>query len=259
MNGINQLDRSSLSAFLDSWLEPERFADYGPNGLQVEGTVTISRVAFAVSATRDSVERAVAGGAQALVVHHGLLWRFHGARPLTGPYARRLFPLVANGINLYGYHLPLDAHPEIGNAACLGRRIGLAAFEPFGDYQGSATGVKGRLPQPAIPSELQRRLQQVLDHPVLLAEPPAARPIVTVGIITGGANGDWSRAVREGLDAYITGEMSEHDWHEAAEAGICMFAGGHHATERFGIQALMEQVRLELGLDCWYIDSPNPA
>jgi dinuclear metal center YbgI/SA1388 family protein len=259
MNGIKQLERAALSAYLDALLQPERFADYGPNGLQVEGTDKVSRVAFAVSATRDSVAQAVAGGAQALVVHHGLLWKFHGARPLTGAYARRLFPLIANRINLFAYHLPLDAHPEIGNAACLGRLIGLTDFQPFGDYQGSATGIKGRLPESMRAEELRRRLQQVLEHPVMLAEPTESQAITSAGIITGGANGEWGRAVREGLDAYITGEMSEHDWHEAAEAGICMYAGGHHATERFGIQALMEQVRLELALDCWYIDSPNPA
>jgi dinuclear metal center YbgI/SA1388 family protein len=248
-----------LTAYFDALLQPERFADYGPNGLQVEGGDDITRVAFAVSATRDSVTQAVDGGAQALVVHHGLLWKFHGVQPLAGPFARRLFPLITNGVNLYAYHLPLDAHPEIGNAAGLGRQIGLGDFQPFGDHQGSPTGIKGRFEAPLGAVELQQRLTKLLDHPVLLAEPAEAHVIASAGIITGGANGEWSRAVREGLDAYITGEMSEHDWHEAAEAGICMFAGGHHATERFGIQALMQRVRSELGLDCWFIDSPNPA
>lgn len=248
-----------MLAYFDELLQPDRFADYGPNGLQVEGGETIGRVAFAVSATLDSIERAVAGGAQALVVHHGLLWKFHGVRPLAGPYGRRLFPLITYRVNLFAYHLPLDAHGEIGNAARVGRQIGLTDFQPFGDYQGSPTGIKGRFEPPLAVVELQERLAKVLEHPVLLAEPAGAQPVASAGIITGGANGEWSRAVREGLDAYITGEMSEHDWHEAAEAGICMFAGGHHATERFGIQALMERVRLDLGLDCWFIDSPNPA
>ncbi len=132
-------------------------------------------------------------------------------------------------------------------------------FQPFGDYQGSPTGIRGRLTEPTTAAALQARLGAVLQHPVLLASPDEAEPIRSVGIITGGANRDWALAHREGLDAFITGEMSEHDWYDAQEAGIHMFAGGHHATEQFGIQALMGEIESNFDVECFFIPSDNPA
>ena len=251
--------RAELDRFLTELFDPASFADYGPNGLQIEGTDEIARVAFSVSATAHSAAVAVQQDAQALIVHHGLFWQFHGARTLTGPFARRVFPLVRHRINLFAYHLPLDAHPEIGNAAQLGLRIGLTELDAFGNHQGRPTGIRGCLPEPLPAAALRMRLQTALDHAVLLASPDDPRPIRSIGIITGGANGGWKEAAAAGLDAYVTGEMSEHDWHEAREAGIYMFAGGHHATEQFGIQALMAHVSDAFALDCFYIPSDNPA
>ncbi len=251
--------RDDLTTFFTELLQPERFPDYGPNGLQIEGAERIGKIAFAVSATVRSAEAAVAAGAQALVVHHGLFWKFHGPRPLTGPFARRVFPLVRHHVNLYGYHLPLDAHLEVGNAATLARKIGLKDLQPFGEYQGVTTGAQGAFLSPPTAAALQAHLERILDHPVLLASPDPRAPIRTLGIITGGANGEWRQALAAGLDAYLTGEMSEHDWHETQEAGIHMFAGGHHATERFGIQALMEKVRETFGVECLYLPCDNPA
>lgn len=253
------IQRDDLTAFFTTLLEPGRYPDYGPNGLQIEGCEVIDKIAFAVSATAASTRDAVSLDAQALVVHHGLFWRFHGPRPLTGPFARRVFPLVRQQINLYGYHLPLDGHLEVGNAAALARRIGVVELAPFGEYQGVTTGVQGRLNPPVAARELQLNLQQVLDHPVMLASPDHEAPISTVGIITGGANGEWIQARAAGLDAYITGEMSEHDWHESQEAGIHMFAGGHHATEQFGIQELMARVSRTFDVACVYLPCDNPA
>ncbi|MGZ4993604.1 MAG: Nif3-like dinuclear metal center hexameric protein [Methylobacter sp.] len=253
------IGRDQLNDYYQVLLRPETYADYCPNGLQIEGTGHIARIAFAVSATRDSIEQAVANKADALVVHHGLFWTFHGAKPLTGAFARRVFPLVKNNINLFGYHLPLDGHPDIGNAATLGQLIGCARHQPFGDYKGSATGIKGVLEQPLSAIELQQKLEIVLKHNVILATPDSNALIRSVGIITGGANSEWRLAEKERLDAYITGEISEHDWHESREAGIHMFAGGHHATEQFGIQALMEKTRQQFAVECFFIDSENPA
>lgn len=253
------ISRSQLATYFAELLRPEQFKDYGPNGLQVEGVEHISRVAFAVSATADSIGKAIEAEAQALVVHHGLFWRFHGARPLTGDFGRRVLPLARHGINLFAYHLPLDAHPEIGNAAQLARRLGLIDLSPFGDFEGSPTGVRGRLPQPIDAEVLKERLTAALAHPVLLAKPDHPGLIRSAGIITGGANRDWPLAVRAGLDAYITGEMSEHDWHESREAGLCMYAGGHSATEQFGVQALQMAVSQRLELECLFIPSENPA
>ncbi|MFT6603219.1 MAG: putative NIF3 family GTP cyclohydrolase 1 type 2, partial [Bacteriovoracaceae bacterium] len=129
----------ALNKYLKKLLTPEEFSDYGPNGLQIEGSEEIKKIAFAVSATRHSVEKAVSEKADALIVHHGLFWKFHGTRTLTGPFAKRVLPLVKNEINLFAYHLPLDANIEVGNAATVARKIGLQDLEPFGDYKGSPT------------------------------------------------------------------------------------------------------------------------
>jgi len=248
-----------LNDYFQVLLRPETYTDYCPNGLQIEGAEQIECIAFAVSATRDSINRAVQYKADALVVHHGLFWTFHGAKPLTGAFAQRVLPLVKNNINLFGYHLPLDGHPDIGNAAVLGRMIACNQQQPFGDYKGSATGVKGVFDEPLTAIQLQQKLADVLKHNVIVATPDRNVLIRTAGIITGGANSEWRQAERQQLDAYITGEISEHDWHESQEAGIHMFAGGHHATEQFGIQALMEKVCQHFDVDCIFIDSENPA
>jgi dinuclear metal center YbgI/SA1388 family protein len=253
------ITRQQLNDYYQALLHPETYADYCPNGLQIEGAEHIERIAFAVSATRDSVNQAVENKAEALVVHHGLFWTFHGAKPLTGTFAQRVFPLVKNGINLIAYHLPLDGHPDIGNAATLGQMIACKQQQPFGDYKGSATGIKGVLKQPLTATALQQKLETVLKHNVILATPDNNALIRSVGIITGGANSEWRLAEKEQLDAYITGEISEHDWHESQEAGIHMFAGGHNATEQFGIKALMEKTRQQFAVECFFIDSENPA
>ena len=256
----NFVERDVLKACLDDLLKPEQFDDYGPNGLQIEGRKEIRKVAFAVSATVDSIERVVEWGGDALIVHHGIFWNFHGVRPLTGTFARRTFPLVRGEVNLFGYHLPLDAHPRVGNAATLARRLGMTSLEPYGPQKrGPPCGVWGVLPTSESPLELSRRLEELLGHPVLSGIPDGVGELGTLAIITGGANGDWVHCVDAGVDAYLTGEMSEHDWHESREAGICLFAGGHHATERFGVCALKELLGKKFSLETLFIDSPNPA
>ncbi len=253
------ISRQALSDFFATLLNPEAYQDYGPNGLQIEGKEQISKIAFAVSATRDSITQAAAKQADALVVHHGLFWSFHGAKPVTGPFGKRVITLIKNEINLFGYHLPLDGHPEIGNAATLGKLLDCIDQKPFGDFKGNPTGIKGRLQTPVSATELSDSLERILSHPVILASPNTAALIETVGIITGGANGEWRSAAKENLDAFITGEISEHDWHDSQEHGIHMLAGGHHATEQFGIKALMEETQEKLNTDCFYIGSDNPA
>jgi len=153
------ISRAQLNDYYQALLRPETYADYCPNGLQIEGVEHIERIAFAVSATRDSIQQAVENKADALVVHHGLFWTFHGAKSLTGAFARRVFPLVKNNINLFGYHLPLDGHPDIGNAATLGEMIDCRQQQPFGDYKGSATGVKGVFDQPLTASSCSKNWQ----------------------------------------------------------------------------------------------------
>ena len=253
------MTRHELEQFFDDLLSPGGFQDYGPNGLQVEGAARISKIAFAVSATVDSIAAASAANADALIVHHGLFWNFHGPKTITGSFKRRIFPLIQNSINLFGYHLPLDAHLEVGNAASLAKLIGVSKSYPFGDFKGSPTGVKGNFETPVSALDLREKLCSVLNHSVMLASLDPDQIIRSVGIITGGANSEWVFAKQDELDAYITGEMSEHDWHDSREAGIHMFAGGHHATERFGIQALMKRVHSKFDIDVVFIDSENPA
>lgn len=252
--------KAKLDSFFKNLLTPELFDDYCPNGLQVEGASEVKKIVFAVSATRESAEFAAKEKAQALVVHHGLFWKFHGTKPLVGPFYHRVAPLIKNDINLFGYHLPLDAHLEIGNAASIARLIELRELTPFGNHKGAFTGVKGELSKALSGRELKSLLEQKLQHPVIHSNPLENKPIKSIGIITGGANSDWALAHRLGLDAYITGEMSEHDYHESREAGVHMFAGGHHATEKFGIISLMEKVKANFPeCECIFLDSENPA
>ena len=253
------ITRSGLQDYFQKILTPENFEDYAPNGLQVEGKDKIARIAFAVSATQDSIAKAKDWGADALVVHHGIFWKHQGPRTVTGAWGERVKVLVINDMNLFAYHLPLDGHSEIGNAVALGNKIGLVGMSGFALYKRQPMGAKGKLSAPMSAGELKKKLESVLQHPVIMATPDENKMISSIGIITGGANNEWAEAMKDGLDAYLTGEISEYNWHDAKEAGIHYFAGGHHATERFGILALMEKVKAELKLSCEFFDSQNPA
>ncbi len=253
------ITRHQLQDFFNECLAPHLYSDYGSNGLQIEGCANLSRIAFAVSATRDSITKACEKGAQALVVHHGLFWSFHGAKTITGAFANRIKPAIKHDLNLFAYHLPLDGHKTIGNAAVLGTRLGVKDQQPFGDYKGMPTGICGVLSEPMMAAEFSHLLEQTANHQVIVATPDPHKKITSVAIITGGANGEWITAARQGLDAYVTGEISEHDWHNSQEHDVHMFAAGHHATEQFGIQALMELTRQALDVECFYINSDNPA
>lgn len=251
-----------LVKYLNKYLNIYDYQDYGPNGLHIEGKEEITKIAFAVSATKYSIEEAIKLGADALIVHHGLFWKFHGTRTITGAFGKRVKPLIKNDINLLSYHLPLDAHMEVGNAAGIARRIGLIDTKPFGDHKGSPTGVKGKLKNPLSTREFGNALEGVLCHNIIISSHNQNAMIKTVGIITGGANSDWIQAKRDNLDAYITGEISEHDWHEAKESEMHYFAGGHNATEQFGVQDLMKHLYgkfADKGLEFFYIPSDNPA
>lgn len=249
--------KSELIKYFSALLSPETFDDYAPNGLQIEGTEKISKIAFAVSATQDSIKKAIAWGAHALVAHHGVIWKYQGGRPITGAWGERIKICVKNDLNLFAYHLPLDAHLEVGNAVSLARQLGLKNITPFGPYKKQFLGAKGEFDSPLSGSDLRARLETILSHKIIHAD--AGTMIKSIGIITGGANNDWSQALSDGLDAYLTGEISEYNWHDSQEAGIHYFAGGHHATERPGIMALMERSEKDLKIEVKFFDSENPA
>lgn len=255
------MNRDKLLDYTNRYLNISAYQDYGPNGLQIEGKTEIKRLAFAVSATKYSVKKAIELKADILFVHHGLFWKFHGPKTITQAFYHRVAPLIKNDINLVGYHLPLDGHIVIGNAASLAQKIDLKQLEPFGDYKGMHTGVYGKFDTPLSSLELKSILKKTLNHEIIHAK-GASEKISTIGIITGGANSDWKEAQKLGLDAYLTGEISEHDWHEASEGGVHFFAGGHNATEQFGIQSLMRNIHEKFGNeghDFFYIPSENPA
>lgn len=254
------MTRSDLENYLKELFHPELYDDYCPNGLQVEGKKIIKKVLFSVSATRESILAAQKENACALIVHHGLFWKFHGTKPMIGPFYERIAPLIKNDINLYAYHLPLDAHLEVGNAFSLATKLGLNQITPFGQVKKNSLGAKGVLSTPCKGEELKEKIKSALNHEVIYSSPNKSEIISTIGIITGGANSEWKCALSENVQAYITGEMSEHDYHEAKEAGIHMFAGGHHATEKWGVISLMNKIKKDFpAIECKFLDSDNPA
>jgi dinuclear metal center YbgI/SA1388 family protein len=248
----------ALVEYCDQLLDVASGSDYGPNGLQVEGTRDVRRIVTGVSAGVELFEKAVAAGADAVVVHHGILWSSFGAQPLAGYYGRRMRAIVESGMHLLAYHLPLDRHAELGNNALAARRLGLYALEPFGVHEGQTVGFRGRYPEPLAAAELVRRCGEVFGREPLafLAGPD---PVGTVGIISGGAQRELYQAIDAGLDAYITGEAAEWVMNVAREARIHFLACGHYATERLGIQALGEHLAARFELEHRFIELPNPV
>jgi dinuclear metal center YbgI/SA1388 family protein len=250
-------DRDEILSYCDDLLDCGAFDDYGPNGLQVPGRAEVSKVATGVSANLETLERAVDGGAELVMTHHGLLWG-DSLSALSVPMASRLRALLCSDASLAAYHLPLDAHPEIGNNALLRDALELDADDrPFGEAKGSAVGVIGRTSEPIGIDELRARLAQAVGQDPLVFDAGPER-ISTVGIVTGGGGFALHEAGPLGLDALVTGEPSEPVMGEAREYGVHFLAGGHYATETFGIRRLGELVaeRFEIGHE--FIDVPNP-
>jgi dinuclear metal center YbgI/SA1388 family protein len=247
------VDRAELEAVLTGLLQPQVFKDYGPNGLQVEGRRDLRHVVSGVTASLAFIDGAIAAGADTLIVHHGLFWRGQDGR-LTGWLKQRVARLLAHDINLFAYHLPLDAHAQFGNNAQLGRQLGLVADARFGEQ---ALGFIG----PAVEVVLEdfaARVGRTLGRPPVLV-PGDGRPLRRVAWCTGGAQGYFEAAIEAGADAFLTGEISEPQAHLACETGVAFLAGGHHATERYGAPALAAHVAAQLGLSHQFIDLPNPA
>ena len=246
-------DIQTLVQTCDQLLQPARFKDYGPNGLQVEGDRPIRKLVSGVTASRALIEAAVAEGADALLVHHGLFWRGQDGR-VTGWMRERLRLLLGQGLHLLAYHLPLDAHPELGNNAQLGLRLGLQADARFGDQD---LGFIGGGSDDSLQA-LAQRAQTVLGRSVL-SVPGDGRPLRRVAWCTGGAQRYFEAAMAAGADVFITGEISEPQAHLARESGVAFMACGHHATERYGAPALAAHVAQQLGLVHQFIDIENPA
>lgn len=257
MNTSSPVTRQALLGALDGLLQPEQFRDYGPNGLQVEGCGEVTRLVSGVTASLALIDAAIAAGADAILVHHGLFWRGQDGR-VTGWMKQRLSRLLAHDINLYSYHLPLDAHPELGNNAQLAQRLGVERLVgEAGRFGEQSLGLLGER-RSGSAAELARHVEQTLGRSVtLVAEPD--RAIERVALCTGGAQSYFEAAIAAGADVFITGEISEPQAHYARECGVAYIACGHHASERYGAQAVGARVAADLGLQHLFIDIDNPA
>ena len=248
------MNRDELDAYLNRFLEVPKFQDYCPNGLQVEGRAEVRKIVSGVTASLALLEAAVAADADALLVHHGYFWKSEDAR-LAGPKRRRIALLLEHNLNLFAFHLPLDAHPAVGNNAELARRLG---FEVEGWFGEQNTAAFGRLPQPATLADLAFEVgARLAREPLVIGD--AARTVTRIAWCTGAAQGYLEEAVALGVDVYLSGEASEQTVHLARESGVAFIAAGHHATERYGVQALGRHLAERFGLEHQFIDIPNPV
>ena len=250
--------RQELDDYLHQYLDVAAFDDEAVNGLQVEGRDEVRRVAFAVSACAEVFRKAAAAKNDALVVHHGLLWKGAGPQPITGLLRARLGILFDAGISLFAFHLPLDAHGEVGNNAVAARALGLQRLERFCDYHGQLIGWRGAFPEPVPRAQFVRSLEDYYGHRAVVV-PGGADPVRTVGIVSGGAAKEAAEAAALGLDAYVTGEPGEPATYLARESGLTFAALGHYATERVGVQALARHIEEHFGLETLFIEVENEA
>jgi len=246
--------RLDIDVYLSAVLQVATFKDYGPNGLQVEGREGVSRLVSGVTASLALIEAAIAARADALLVHHGLFWRGHDGR-LTGWLKQRVQRLMEHDVSLFAYHLPLDAHAEFGNNAQFGRRIGVNADARFGEQ---SLGFIGSLEQSMTTRDLLDRLRQISSRAPADVQGDG-RVLQRVAWCTGGAQSYFEAAIAAGADVFITGEMSEPQVHLARETGVAFIACGHHASERYGVQALGSHLAEHFGIEHRYIEIDSPA
>lgn len=245
---------AALATFCDDLLVAGSFSDYCPNGLQVDGTRPVARLVSGVTASLALIEAAIAADADALLVHHGLFWKGDDAR-LTGIKGRRVRALMGSGLALLAWHLPLDVHPLLGNNARLAAVLGIEDATPTGS---DGLVWRGRLPAPLAPAALVELVAHRLGR-VPLHVPAGNRPVATLAWCTGAAQGYLERAAALGVDAYLSGEVSEQTVHQAREHGLDYLACGHHATERYGVQALGKAIAARFGCEHRFIEIDNPV
>ncbi|MBN2280072.1 MAG: Nif3-like dinuclear metal center hexameric protein [Candidatus Marinimicrobia bacterium] len=250
------MHRDKITDFLKKLLKPELFKDYAPNGLQVEGKEEVKKLITGVTGCVELFQNAIEKQADGILVHHGIIWNFE--RPVyKGAYRQRVKLLLENDINLWGFHLPVDAHEKYGNNALLAEFFELQEIESFGEYNGSKIGMKGKA-KVSEPEYYFAKVKKEL-NPNAVILPYGKQKIQTIGIISGGAQKEFGQAVDENIDLYITGEISEYNLHMAKEEKVHFIAAGHHVTERFGVRRIGELLQQELGLIVEFVDIPNPA
>ncbi len=250
------VDRTLLLHDIEQFLNVSAISDYCPNGLQVEGKTQIKRIVSGVTASQALIDAAIELQADAILVHHGYFWKGED-QPIIGMKQRRIKALLTHDINLLAYHLPLDVHPEVGNNVQLAQRLGITVTGPLEPDNPRNVGLIGELDAPLSASEFAARIEKSLDRAPLVID--HQQPIKRVAWCTGAAQGYIEHAISAGADAFITGEVSERTFHEAQENGISFFAAGHHATERYGVQALGEWLAARFNIEHHYIECPNPV
>ena len=247
--------REALTQTLDELLKPESFKDYCPNGLQVEGRPEIATLVCGVTANQALLDLAVAEGADAILVHHGWFWRGESG-VVTGIKRQRLKTLLTHDINLYAYHLPLDAHPQLGNNAGLAQAAGWVQSATFGEQ---SLGCLGTPRSGATIASIAADLEQAVGRPPFVLAESLDQPVRRLAWCTGGAQSYFEAAIAAGADAFVTGEVSEPMVHLARETGVAYLAAGHHATERFGVQALGQLLAEQLGIRVRYLEVDSPV
>jgi dinuclear metal center YbgI/SA1388 family protein len=250
------ISRTELLHVLNELLQPQNINDGCPNGLQIEGKTTIKKIVTGVTASQALIEKAIERCADAVFVHHGYFWK--GEDPcLTGIKKKRIAALLQHDINLFAYHLPLDVHPELGNNVQLANLLGIVQIENL-ETGTLSIALKGRFEPAMVPSDLAAKLGQLLGHSPLFEH--VKKPLIhTVAWCTGGGQKYIDLAGNEGIDAFISGEVSEQTIHSARELNIHFYAAGHHATERYGAKAVGEYLAANYDVDVEFIDIPNPA
>ena len=245
------VERDTLIRFLNDYLKIDEFDDYGPQGLQVEGKASVEKIVTAVSASLQLFEQAAATGADMIIVHHGILWDRQSS-VVKGGFKNRLHALLSSDISLLAYHLPLDKHPDIGNNVLAAKQLELRHIEPFGQIGFMGTS------EPMTFEELLAQVRKLYKSDPLIF-PYGPDEITRIGICSGGCQRDIALAIDSGLDAFITGEVSESTMHSAKEGHIHFISAGHYATERLGIQALGDLIREEFKVEVSFLDIPNPV
>ena len=251
------INRDDLHQYLNELFSIEKFRDYCPNGLQVEGKADINKIIFGVTASQALIEKAIELKADAIFVHHGYFWK-NEAYPIIGMKKRRISSLLKHDINLFAYHLPLDAHPTFGNNVQLAKQLKLEVINELNTETQPNIGIITQLNTKLTPRDFAKHIEQKLQRKPLHISGNKAY-LKSIAICTGGAQGFIELAAKQNVDAYLSGEISENTTHIARETGIDYFAAGHHATERYGAKAMCQHLAHLYQLDCQFIDIDNPA
>ncbi len=252
------IHRNDLEIHLNALLKPEQIKDFCPNGLQIQGSDEIHKIVTGVTATQALIEQAIHEKADALVVHHGFFWK-NESYVIRGMKHKRIKALIENDISLFAYHLPLDIHPELGNNAQLAQLFEINNVQPLEVGNPLSVAVRGEFSHHISGDELQTRISQQLSRDCLHVSPPSNKKIKTVAWCSGGGQNYIELAAEQGIDAFISGEVSEQTTHVAREMDIHFYAAGHHATERYGAKALAKHLEDELSIPSLFIDIDNPA